>query len=56
MRKHLMTREFRELLIGLGLEPNIKTPEEYLDALKAQMAWNVSTIDMLKKKGAKFDF
>ncbi len=56
MRKHLSTREFRELLISLGLEPNIKSPEEYLDALKAQMAWNVSTIDMLKKKGTKFDF
>ena len=56
MRRHLMTREFRDLLIGLGLEPNSKTPEEYLDALKAQMAWNVSTIDMLKKSGTKFDF
>ena len=56
MRRHLATREFRDLLVGLGLEPNIKTPEEYLEALKAQMAWHVSTIAMLRKSGAKLDF
>jgi len=56
MEKHLSTAEFRDALIGLGLEPKITPPQEYMEALKAQMAWNVNTIAMLKKSGVKFDF
>jgi hypothetical protein len=39
----------------MGLDPLLSTPKEYADALKAGMAWNINTIDMLKKKGVKFD-
>jgi tripartite-type tricarboxylate transporter receptor subunit TctC len=54
--KHLSTPEFRETLVGLGLEPNISTPAQYAEALKSSMAWNIETIATLKKKGVKFDF
>jgi len=56
MAKHLSTPEFRDALIGLGLEPKITSPQEYMDSLKAQMAWNVDAISLLKKNGVKFDF
>jgi len=56
MEKQLSTAEFRDALLGLGLEPKITAPNEYLDALKAQMAWNVNTIALLKKNGVKFEF
>ncbi len=54
--KHLSNPEFRDSLIGLGLDPNISTPGQYAEALKSSMAWNVETIAMLRKKGVKFDF
>ncbi len=54
--KHLVQPEFRNSLISLGLDPNVSTPSQYADALKAAMAWNIDTIVMLKKKGVKFDF
>lgn len=56
MEKHLSAAEFRDALIGLGLEPKISSPAEFLEALKAQMAWNVNTIALLKKNGVKFEF
>jgi tripartite-type tricarboxylate transporter receptor subunit TctC len=54
--RHLAQPEFRDSLISLGLDPNVSTPSQYADALKAAMAWNVETIGLLRKKGVKFDF
>ena len=54
--KYVGQPEFRNVLIGLGLEPYQATPSEYADALKAGLAWNITTINVLKKKGVKFDF
>lgn len=56
MARHLATPEFRDALTGLGLEPKISSPQEYMEALRAQMAWNVETIAMLKRNGVKLDF
>jgi tripartite-type tricarboxylate transporter receptor subunit TctC len=53
--RHLAQPAFRDTLIGLGLDPNPSTPREYAEVLKASMAWNIVTIDMLKKKGVRFD-
>ena len=53
--KYLAQPEFRDALIRMGLDPYLSTPREYADVLKAGMAWNVNTINMLKKKGVKFD-
>lgn len=54
--KHLAQPEFRDYLNSLGLDPNISTPNQYADVLKASMAWNIETIALLRKKGVKFDF
>lgn len=53
--RHLAQPAFRDTLTSLGLDPNPGTPREYAVALKASMAWNIATIDMLKKKGVRFD-
>jgi len=54
--RHLAQPEFRDTLISLGLDPNISTPSQYADVLKAAMAWNLDTINVLKKRGVTFDF
>jgi tripartite-type tricarboxylate transporter receptor subunit TctC len=54
--KYVTQPEFRNSLIGLGLDPLSSTPSQYADVLKAGLAWNIETIAMLKKKGVKFDF
>jgi tripartite-type tricarboxylate transporter receptor subunit TctC len=53
--KYLPQPAFRDALINLGLDPNLSTPMEYADALKANMTWNINTINVLRKKGVKFD-
>ena len=53
--KYVGQPAFRETLIGLGLDPKPGTPQEYAEALKAGLAWNVDTIAALKKKGVKFE-
>jgi tripartite-type tricarboxylate transporter receptor subunit TctC len=53
--RYLAQPAFRETLLTLGLDPHPSTPKEYAEALKASMAWNITTIDMLKKKGVRFD-
>ena len=53
--RYVGQQEFRETLIGLGLEPKPGTPEEYAELLKAGLAWNTSTIAALRKKGVKFE-
>ena len=45
-----------DALIGLALDPNVSTPGQYAEVLKAAMAWNVETIAAIRKKGFKFDF
>ena len=54
--KYVTQLEFREALLTLGLDPYLATPSEYAELLKAAMAWNADTINVLKKKGVKFDF
>jgi len=54
--KYLAQPEFRESLLTLGLDPATSSPSEYSDILKAQLAWNIQTIETLKKKGVKFEF
>jgi tripartite-type tricarboxylate transporter receptor subunit TctC len=54
--RHLAQPEFRDSLIGLGLDPNVSTPGQYAEVLKAAMTWNIETIATLRKKGVKFDF
>ena len=56
INKHLAQPEFREALLALGLDPAGASPSEYLDVLKEQMAWNMQTIETLKKKGVNFEF
>ena len=56
VRKHLAQPEFRDALLKLGLEPNYTSPKEYAETLKAAYAWNIDTIALLRKRGAKFDF
>ena len=55
VNRHLSTAAFRDSLITLGLDPLISTPKEYADTLKAGMAWNINTIETLKKRGVRFD-
>ena len=54
--KYVVQPEFRDSLLTLGLDPYLASPSEYADILKAGMAWNINTIDIMKKKGVKFDF
>ena len=54
--RHLGQPDFRETLTRLGLDPHPGTPREYEEALKSQMAWNIGTIALLKKKGVRFEF
>ena len=54
-RGHGPAAEVRDALISLGLDPFPSTPREYADVLKAGLAWNVNAINVLKKKGVKFD-
>jgi tripartite-type tricarboxylate transporter receptor subunit TctC len=54
--KYVSQSQFREQLLGLGLNPTASTPQEYADWLKAGYAWNADTLATLKKKGVKFEF
>jgi tripartite-type tricarboxylate transporter receptor subunit TctC len=54
--KYLAQAEFRETLINLGLDPFLATPSEYAEVLKAGLAWNVETINILKKRNIKFEY
>jgi tripartite-type tricarboxylate transporter receptor subunit TctC len=54
--KYVSQPQFREQLLGLGLNPTASTPQEYADWLKAGYAWNIDTLATLKKKGVKFEF
>lgn len=53
--RHLAQPAFCDTLLTLGPDPQTSTPKEYAEALKASMAWNISTVDMLKEKGVRFD-
>jgi len=53
--RYVAQPEFREALLTLGLDPFLATSSEYAEILKANLAWNIDTINLLKKKGVKFD-
>jgi tripartite-type tricarboxylate transporter receptor subunit TctC len=54
--RYLAQPEFRDTLINLGLDPYPATPGEYAEVLKAGLAWNAETLEILKKKNIKFEY
>jgi tripartite-type tricarboxylate transporter receptor subunit TctC len=54
--KYVAHSDLRDALINLGLDPYLATPTEYAEVLKAGLAWNVDTLNTLKKRNIKFEY